>query len=83
MNTDTATIQSFRKIKPAYRKEFPIASIESSIAPVINMSDVINMSEKMDVNYTGRQSRSVAEPSVWNMPPLVRAYFKGRDNDPL
>lgn len=77
MSTNTLTIQSYRKTKPVYRKEHPVASIESPVAPVINMS------EKMDVNYTGRQIRSVAEPSVWNMPPLVRAYFKGRDNDPL
>ena len=77
MSTNTLAIQSYRKIKPVYRKEAPIASIESTVAPVINMS------EKMDVNYTGRQSRSVAESSEWNMPPIVRAYFKGRDNDPL
>ena len=81
MSTNTVAIQSFRKIKPVSRKGSPVASIESSEAPVIN----INMAEKMDSAYIGRQNLSIAEPetSTLNMPPLVRAYFKGRDNDPL
>lgn len=75
MSTNTLTISSYRKIKPAFRKELPASHMDSSVAPVISMAD------KTDTGYTGR--RQGKPVPVLNMPPLVRAYFKGRDNDPL
>ena len=76
MSTDTLTIPAYRKIKPAFRKGLPGSQMDSSVAPVISMAD------KTDTGYTGRRQGKPA-PVLLNMPPLVRAYFKGRDNDPL
>jgi hypothetical protein len=78
MATNIATIQPYRKIKPVLHKEPPASPAEGSGATIINIS------EKIDSNaYAGRQNISVTEVSSLNMPPLVRAYFRGRDNDPL
>ncbi len=76
MNTTTLAIQSYRKIKPASVNDMRAvsnASKESITAAVISITDKTAMEINLAENHAKKG---------WVMPP-VRAYFKGRDNDPL
>ena len=80
MNANTATtIQPYRKIKPVLHHQDAILIQEDFIAPIINIS------EKIDAGKTSPISpgKAILEPVTWSMPPLVHAYFRGKDNDPL
>lgn len=77
MSTNTIAIQSYREMKPVLHREPLLPPVENSTAQVINLSD------RLEVNYAGLPTEKNSDPSALKMPPLVRAYFKGRDNDPL
>lgn len=50
--------------------------------PVRTVANQLKASEK-DLISIIHTSQVNTTPSSWSMPPLVRAYRKGRDNDPL
>ncbi|MBC8035490.1 MAG: hypothetical protein H7Y03_15175 [Chitinophagaceae bacterium] len=74
MKANTLGIQSYRPIKPVSKRELHAVSADSaenSSAAIIN---IVNKSES---------SLEKAGPKGWVMPPIVYAYMKGKDNDPL
>jgi hypothetical protein len=76
MKANTLAIQSYRKI-PATRNELHAISSglsENTSAAVINIADKTEQVTASEVK---------AGSKGWVMPPIVYAYMKGRDNDPL
>lgn len=77
MNTNTVTIQSFRKRNPVYVKELRAINSEANKT---SSAAIISISEKIESNV---EQQNGSEVIKWVMPPLLYPYMKGRDNDPL
>jgi hypothetical protein len=78
MNTmNTISISSYRNQKPAFRRELSSIINEEISAP---KAAFVRITDKKDTQST---NQGVEAERQFIMPPLVRAYLKGRDNDPL
>ena len=71
------SIQSYRKTNPAPRNELHAVTEISGEIVTASIISMIDKTEQM------RKPEQKAGPKGWVMPPIVRAYLRARDNDPL